>query len=598
MGSMPRRARQPGPASASPRSRVAAACAVLIAVAQLLLAPLALALMVAFVVTGRVSRWRLWWLTAPAAVGLAWALAIGPRAALAGFTAGAAHVLGYLGRARLSAPSGSAPSGLGTLGSGTRGSAAAGQSSGLFAGAGSWLPRQLPVALIAGSAEAALIGWLARLPWLAELAGLRSRPPAWSRTGGPTVPPRRPGLVAAVRTAVATSLIRSGAVVTRDGCALGVELGTGAVAQLRWREIADGLLVAGAADREVTVTCLQVAHAALRRRKPLIVLDMSADATIARALAAACTATGTPLSHEQAGSELGPVISGRSAVMIRVGSAELAARACADVAAVADRLRRIGVDGDGLVWVTDGGGLPTPTAAALIGAGRAGGLAVLIAATSPTAAAALAGQAGASLVLRIADPGLAVQLASAIAGQAPVGDPARAAILAASIGGRLGAAGPGGAAGSGGVVGLAGWGGVDEGAGAHATGAGPGVMAGQGGHAGSGGPASEIPARWGETQSRPGAPSFGLAGALQFAGPTASGEGPGAGEPGTPPVAAVSAEALMTLRRGEFVLAVSGPRRRLVERGRLVPGRLLRPAARPATVGRERWTRRLRDDPA
>ena len=45
----------------------------------------------------------------------------------------------------------------------------------------------------------------------------------------------------------------------------------------------------------MTVTGLQVVHAALRRRKPLIVVDVSADTAIARAVAAACAATGTPL---------------------------------------------------------------------------------------------------------------------------------------------------------------------------------------------------------------------------------------------------------------------------------------------------------------
>ena len=104
-----------------------------------------------------------------------------------------------------------------------------------------------------------------------------------------------------MRTALAASLIRSGSVVTRNGCALGVDPATGAVAELRWPEIAGGVLVAGAENQGVTVTSLQVVHAALRRRKPLIVIDASADAAIARALAAACAATGTPLRHERAG---------------------------------------------------------------------------------------------------------------------------------------------------------------------------------------------------------------------------------------------------------------------------------------------------------
>jgi hypothetical protein len=375
MESMPGRARHLIPTGLPPRGRVMAACAVLILLAHLLLAQLTLGLAVALTVTGRVSRWRLWWLTVPAAAGLVWALAIGPAAAVAGFAAGPAHVLDYLSRGDL----------LERLG----------RPAGLFAGAGSWLPRQLPVALIAAAAEAALIGWLDRL-----------------RTDESTARPRRPGVIAAVRTRLAASVIRAGAVVTRDGCALGVAPATGAPVELRWQEVAGGVLVAGAADRDVTVTGLQVVHAALRRRKPLIVIDVSADAAIARALAAACAATGTALRQERVDADLGPVIIERSAVLLRVGSPESAARACAGITALAAGLRRIGVDGDALIWVTGGEGLTAQAVAALIGDGRACGLAVMVGAASPAATAELAGLVAAVLVHRIADPSLATTLAA------------------------------------------------------------------------------------------------------------------------------------------------------------------------------------------
>jgi hypothetical protein len=374
MGSMPRRARQPIPTSpATRRRRVMAGCAVLLLLAHLLLAQVTLGLAVAFAVTGRVSRWRLWWLTGPAAAGLIWALAIGPRPAAAGFAAGPAHVLGYLGRGDLFEGLSRPP--------------------GPFAGAGGWLPRQLPIGLIAGAAEAALIGWL-----------------DWLRTDEQAVRPRRPGLLAAVRTRLAASVIRAGGVVTRQGCALGVAPATGAVVELRWPDMADGVLVAGAEGRQVTVTGLQVAHAALRRRKPLIVVDVTADAAIARALTAACAATGTPLRHGGADADLGRVVTERSAVLLRVGSAELAAQACADITVLSAGLRRIGVDGDGLIWVTGGERLPKSAVAALIGDGRAAGLAVVIGTASAEAAAGLAGLVAALLVHRISDPFLASAL--------------------------------------------------------------------------------------------------------------------------------------------------------------------------------------------
>jgi hypothetical protein len=434
----PRRARQLIPAGLPHRSRVVAACAVLVVLAHLLLAQLTLAFAVAFAVTGRVSRWRPWWLAAPVAVGLGWALAIGPRSAGAGFAAGPAQVLGYLGHGdlleRMARPSE------------------------LFARAGSWLPRQLPLALAAGAAEAALIGWLGPDP---------SQSP-------------RPGLVAAARTRLAAAIIRAGAVVTRDGCALGVAPVTGAVVELRWAEVAGGALVAGDAADEVTITSLQLAHAALRRRKPLIVIDVSDDAAIARALTAACAATRTPLRRPPPGGDLVPVIGERSAALLRVGSPAAAAAACAGITALASALRRIDVDGDALIWVTGGERLPAPAVAALIADGRAVGLATVIGTASAAAAADLAGLTAAVLVHRIADPASATVLARLVSGEHRVaGDLSSAAV--------------------------------------------------------------EI-------------------------------------SPGS----AVSAGTLLSLRRGEFALAVNGEPRRLVRRGRLVSARLLpQAAARP-----------------
>ena len=170
-----------------------AAFAMLVVLAHLLFAQLTFMLAVVFTVVGKVSRWRLWWLAAPAAAGLAWTLAIGPRAAAAGLAAGPAHLLGYLGGpgghplSRLLHPLGA------------------------FAGAGTWLPRQFPLALIAAAAEVALVGWL-----------------AWMHTDEWAVRPPRPGVIAAVRCALASRAIRAGAVVTRDGCAMGVAPDSGA----------------------------------------------------------------------------------------------------------------------------------------------------------------------------------------------------------------------------------------------------------------------------------------------------------------------------------------------------------------------------------
>ena len=96
-GSMPRRARHLIPTQLPRRGEVVAAFAVLVLLSHLLFAQLTLVLAAAFVAVSKTTRWRLWWLAAPAAAGLAWTLAIGPRAAAAGFAAGPAQILAYLG---------------------------------------------------------------------------------------------------------------------------------------------------------------------------------------------------------------------------------------------------------------------------------------------------------------------------------------------------------------------------------------------------------------------------------------------------------------------------------------------------------------------
>jgi hypothetical protein len=382
MGSMPRRARHLIPLDLPHRREVMAACAVLLVIAHLLVAQLTLGLALAFTMIGSASRWRLWWLAWPAAAGVAWALAVGPGQAVAGFAAGSAHVLDYLGQGQ----------------PGER----LGHPLAAFAGAGGWLPRQLPIALISGAAEAAVVGWL-----------------GWLHTDELALSPRRPGAVAAIRTGLAAALIRSGSVVTREGCALGVDPATGAVVDLRWREIAGGVLVAGTAAPEVTVTSLQVVHAALRRRKPLIVIDPSADAAIAGALSVACTATGTRL--QTAADDLGQVVRERSAALLRAGSPEVAVRACAAIEALGRNLRRIGVDGDGLVWIPGCDSLPVAALVPLIRGGGAVGLPVLMTTTSASVARELAGLVGVVIIHRLADPTAAADLAGVAGVAAPAG---------------------------------------------------------------------------------------------------------------------------------------------------------------------------------
>ena len=381
---MPRRARHLIPAQLPHRGEVIAAFAVLVLLAHLLLAQLTFVLAALFAVVSRATRWRLWWLTGPAAAGLAWTLVIGPRSAAAGFAAGPARILAYLGGAHpldhLLNPHAA------------------------FAGAGDWLPGQFPIALIAAAAEAALAGWL-----------------HWVHTDEWAVPPPRPGLLAAARGELASRVLRAGAVVTRDGCALGVAPATGARVILCWPEMAGGMLVTGANPQTVAVSSLQVVHGALRRRKPLIAVDLSGAGALTGVLGAACAATGTPLlalePDRGAGeADLARAVRERSAVLVSVRTPDAAAAVCAEILALGEDLRRIGADGDGLIWLY-GSDIPlagpvTGLAATLAASGAAAGLPVLFSTTSPRAAADLAGLVSVVLVHRLADAAAAEILAA------------------------------------------------------------------------------------------------------------------------------------------------------------------------------------------
>ncbi|HEY2687336.1 MAG TPA: hypothetical protein VGJ50_02785 [Streptosporangiaceae bacterium] len=247
---------------------------------HLLLAQLTLLLAVAFYLIGRLSRWRLLWLAVPAAAGLLWTLAIGPARAAAGLTAGPRQVLDYLGGI------GRHPGHLLHL-------------QDAFAGITQWLPQQFPLALVLAAAEVLGVFWL-----------------QGQRDGGRGY---RPGLVVATRRRWTTASLRSGGVVTRDGCCLGLDVATGRGATVSWQEAEGGVLCAGAAqagpaagpagpepgtgasdrsaEADLTETGFTVAHAAIRRRKPLVVIDLTGSLWLAEAVAAACTEPGAPLAR-------------------------------------------------------------------------------------------------------------------------------------------------------------------------------------------------------------------------------------------------------------------------------------------------------------
>jgi hypothetical protein len=252
----PRHPPYPGPRDAPHHGELAAVIVLVLLLFHLLLAQLALVLTAAMYAVDRVSRWRPLWLSVPAAAGVLWVLAIGPARAAAGFTAGPRHVLSYLGGI------GEHPGRLLHL-------------SGTYAGLGHWLPEQFPFGLILAAAETFALCWLQR------------------RLGGER--PWRTGLiVAARRWSTAASLRSGGGVVTRDGCCVGVNTATGRPAAISWREAEGGVLCTGTAAAE---SGFALAHAAIRRRKPVIVIDLTGSPHLAEALAVACLEPGAPFSR-------------------------------------------------------------------------------------------------------------------------------------------------------------------------------------------------------------------------------------------------------------------------------------------------------------
>ena len=255
----PRRARYLIPLGTPRRRELLAALAVLGVLAGLLFAPVTLGLAIAFYAIGKITRWRPVWLAAPAACGVVWVLAIGPAAALAGFLAAPRAVVALLTGVATD------PARLAHLGTASTGSVR-------------WFPGQFPIALILAAGVAAVAWWL-----------------DWLHTDEWRVPAPRPGLISLCRRRFTAAFVKSGGVLTRTGACLGVDAGTGRPAAVPWREAERGVLVAGSARPAVAAAGFQLVHAAIRLRKPVIVVDLAAGGELAGSLAAVCAATGAPL---------------------------------------------------------------------------------------------------------------------------------------------------------------------------------------------------------------------------------------------------------------------------------------------------------------
>jgi hypothetical protein len=410
----PRRARYLVPLGTPRRGEVLAAAAAAAVAAGVLFAPLTLILATVFHAISKVGRWRPRWLGVPAACGVVWLLAVGPRAAAAGYGHGPAATASALSRI-------------------FTGSAAVSRTAGAVYADGAG---QLPLALILGAGVAALAWWV-----------------RWLHTDEWDVPAPRPGLVHIGRQRRTVASLRNGRVLTRDGARLGVDEATGGPAVLSWRDAGGGVLLTGAPGPAVLAAGLRLAHAAIRRRKPVIVVDLTGDAGLPGALAGVCASVRAPLhvfgtadgpryepqvrpDAEQHAAllavpwgprpgrgtgervSLGEVVGQRAVALFalagpaRRDTAEVIAGLVAgDVAALYGSLYRAGIAPDGLCWLTECDGVDPAASAGLVAAGRPAGLTPALATTVPRAAGGLAGRVNAVVIHRLTDHDLAGELA-------------------------------------------------------------------------------------------------------------------------------------------------------------------------------------------
>src|SRR5579875_74946 len=375
------------PAEILARRRLIAVAGLLALAAQLLFAPSILILAAAFGLTGRLTRWHPLWLAVPAAAGLLTVLAAGPSRAIAAFAAGSARVAGYF-----TADAGEPERLLHPLDA--------------YRDARAWLAGQVPLALILAAAEAAALWAIWRL-----------------RAGTPLA--SRPGLVVAARARASAAAIRSGAVVSRTGVRLGVDPATGRPAEVSWREAEGGVLCAGCGPAAAVGSAgpagavgsagpagatgaavlaeigFRFVHAAIRLRKPVVVLDLCGGPggkAVAGRVAAACRAGGSPLSWVAGGSapqiDLRRLAAERSAALFsfeRGGHEPATARAAGLVVAglieVCAEFADLPVRADMLIWISGCDVLDSRLLVDLIGWGRRAGAGVVLGATAGQAMA-------------------------------------------------------------------------------------------------------------------------------------------------------------------------------------------------------------------
>lgn len=402
----PLRSRLHDPADSPRRGELAAGLVTAAIAGQLLFAQVTFVAAVALVAVARLSRWRPHWLAATALASLIWLLAVGPASAAAAVGEGARLTSAFLLDAavhpgRLAHPAA------------------------VIASAGRWLPRQLPLALLAATGEAGLALWFA---WWRRAPGWR-----W-----------RPGLVALVRRHVSAAALAAGHTVTADGCAIGLVADTGLVAGLSWAEATHGVLLTGPDADHLGVA---VACAALRRRKTVVIVECAAaglsgvagPSAVADRVRELATSLGVPVtkpggaavgggtsvgsggsvgsgasvgSGGSVGGVLGRAVRRRETVLVSSQHADAARQTGRDLARVLGGLRELGLRADCLAWLSGCEVMDPISLSELLALGPVTGTAIVLSTTDPQCAAQLACSAGVVVVSGPVGRDLALALAA------------------------------------------------------------------------------------------------------------------------------------------------------------------------------------------
>jgi hypothetical protein len=238
------------------------------------------------------------------------------------------------------------------------------------------LPRELPLAVLGGTAEAAIALWL----------GWRCAQPAW-----------RPGLIAVVRRRAAAAALAASHTVMDGGCAIGVNPSSGRLAGFSWAEAQRGVLLAGPDEGQLCQLGLAVACAAMRLRKTVIVIESSASpagqvALLARRL-------GVPVAEVSARDDdiagsMGRAVRSRCVLAVSAVQPEVARHAVAGLSGVLAGLRDLGLRGDCLAWLTNCDFAELELMTSLLELGQVTGTCVLLSTTSMTYAASLGALVG------------------------------------------------------------------------------------------------------------------------------------------------------------------------------------------------------------